>query len=277
VRKFGLFAFIVLLLPARAGAEIPPSTEQLVIVDGINFTTNGLPKSVHERERFFAVLNQKLREKGWNATTPIAESLCSPARDCLGYIAQQSHAPYVLHVTGEGNLKIGYSLRLQLYSAATKRSQRTNTFCEICVTDGIASSTADLALGLLADAARDDEEVSRNTRESQLTASSVAPAPLTQPRRLSWIPWSMIGAGALGLGIGVWALYEDGETSGDSHATGSTPLLVQDHHASKAFGLISLAAGGALAATGILWLARTPSATATVAVSPKHIAFSLRY
>ena len=276
-----------LLLSARAGAETAPyTTKQIVIVDGINFTTTGLPKSVRERERFFVVLTQKLREKGWTSPAPISESLCSAARDCLGYIVQESHAPYVLRLTGEGNLKVGYTLHLQLYSAATRNSQRTNTFCEICVTDGIATSTAELALGLLADAARDDDETVRkvaspataiDTRNGEL----VTPPPVAQARRLSWLPWSLIGAGAVGLGLGAWALYEDGKPSGnahaDVHADPGLPSVVQDHHSSRTLGIVGLAAGGALAATGILWLTLSSSSTTTVAVSPNHVVLSLRY
>ena len=277
--KLGL-VLLLILLPSRASAEsLDPLASQIVIVDGINFTTTGLPKSLRERERFFSVLGQKLREKGWIVAPPIAESLCSPVRDCLAYLAQESHAPYVLHLTGEGNLKVGYKLHLQVYSAATKRSQRTNTFCEICVTDGIATSAADLAIGLLADAARDDREAPEavaEARSSELTSPAAVALPeVPQPRRLAWIPWSMLGAGAVSIGFGAWALYEDGKPSGDSHGDVGRPVLVQDRRASKTIGIVSLAVGGALTAGGVLWLALTPSAA--VSASTDHVALKLRF
>jgi hypothetical protein len=269
---------------------VSSATNQIVIVDGINFTTTGLPKSVQERERFFVVLAQKLRDKGWTVPAPISEALCATARDCLGFIVQESHAPYVLRLTGEGNLKVGYTIHLQLYSAATKHSQRTNTFCEICVTDGIATSTADLALGLLADAARDDAVTAKDSQKPDspgLPPSTVgkgelvSPPASSEPRRLSWLPWSMIGVGAVGLGVGAWILHEDGKSSGsarvDANAEPGMPLVLRDHHTSKTMGVITLVAAGAVAAGGILWLALTPSGTATVALSPNQVALTVRY
>jgi hypothetical protein len=276
VPKVGL-VLLVFLLPARLRAESPPPpANQIVIVDGINFTTTGLPKSVRERERFFNVLEQKLRQKGWALAAPIAESLCSPARDCLGYLAQEAHAPYVLHLSGEGNLKVGYSLHLEVYSAATKRSQRTNTFCEICVTDGIATSAADLATGLLADAARDDRQTADAARGAELTTpATVAPPAVAQPRRSTWIPWSMLGAGAVAVGFGAWAIHEDGNPSGDSYGDVARPLLVREHRASQTMGIVAAAVGGAIAATGVLWLALTPSTA--VSASTNHVALKLRF
>ena len=277
-----LLACILSLAAPVASAPASAATGKVAIIDGIHFRTEGLHTTVPEADHFYKVLLQELAEKGWTPIAPpVSQDVCRGSiagRDCLAYIARESGAAYVLRLTGEGNLKEGYALRLEAYSAATKHSQRSNDVCDVCLTDDIAHSAAELSLGLLADAVKDDAETRRadelRNENAALARSLTSASPTIKVRHLAWIPWSLVGAGVVGIALGSWWIHEDGRSKG---FRASSPVISEDYYSSKSLGIASLIGGVALLAGGTIWLAITPSSTASVSASPNHVAFSLRY
>jgi hypothetical protein len=274
VLKFGLVSFLT-LFSLQASAESP--SQKLAIVDGINFTTDGIPKTVNERDRFFTVLTKKLADNGWSVLQPIRQDSCNSSRLCLAALAEQLPVAYVLRITGEGNLKVGYTLHYQLISSATKHVQKTNTFCEICITDDVSATSAELTLGLLGDARWDDAESAQQKPPTTMTKDVVSsPVIPDQPRRATWVPWSMVGVGAIGLAYGACALYENGKTTKNVPVAFSQ-VSAKERYSSKTLGILGLVGGGALAAAGTLWLVLTPSGSTAAAIAPGQISLNLRY
>lgn len=277
---------VLSLLASTAFAEAPPGARRKVaIVDGIRFKTEGLRTTVPEATHFFKVLTEKLTEGGWSPIPPVSQVLCLASRDCLEYIARETGADYVLRITGDGNLMEGYSLHVEVYSPRTRHSQRTNNVCDVCLTNDIAHSTATLSLGLIAEAVKDDADTERerdqqsqvaHSAEGQPDRAMIAAASVPEPRHISWIPWSMVGVGVVGLGLGGWWLYQDGRSK-ELRPTSASPVISNDYYSSRSLGIASLFGGGIALAAGGLWLALTPSSTARVTASPGHVAFSLRY
>lgn len=276
----------VLCLVARTALGEPAATEprKVVIIDGINFKTEGLRTTVREADHFYDVVVQRLKDKGWSPMTPpIAQALCGGAGaggDCLAYVVRESGAAYVLRLTGEGNLREGYSLHLEVYSSKTKHSQKSSHVCDVCLTDDIARSAAEVSLGLLADAVKDDADTKREIEQQAASANATetralktAP-PVSEPRHLSWIPWSMVGVGVIGVALGAWWLHEDGQSKGFQ---ATSPVISNDYYSSQSVGITSLVGGLALLAGGAVWLALTPSSTVSVSASPSHVALGLRY
>jgi hypothetical protein len=281
VRRFALSAALFTLVGV-AYAQPAAAAYALAVVDGINFTTEGMPKAANEREQFFKFFKEKLAAKGWTVISVVGESFCGATapNDCLASLAKES--PYVLRLTGEGNVKLGYTIHLELYSGATKRTSKNNTICETCFTDDIATFSADIARGLLQDAMTDDGDAKqRESKVQELPTPGTrldnisTPAGPSTPS-LSWLPWSMVAVGAGGLVFGGLAVAEDGKTHGGvPPATSLAPT--RGHYSSRSLGILSLIGGGALAIAGTTWLIWPTSKTTALSVSPTHLSFSLRY
>jgi hypothetical protein len=275
VYKFPLL-LLFFSLPSATGVA-QSSARKVAIIDGVTFKAEP-GDTVREADHFYKVVTQKLTAKGWAPIPPVSESVCRHAvaagGDCLGYVAHEAEADYVLRVTGDGNLMEGYSLRVEVYSPRTLHTQKTTNLCDVCVTDGIAQSTATISLDLLADAVKDDADTER---ERRLAGRDLVSGPsVSEPTNLSWIPWSMVGVGSIGIGIGTWWLSKNG-SSKDLHPASASPVLSNDYYSSKSLGLASVLGGAAMAAGGILWIALSPSSSASVIASPNHVAFNLRY
>ena len=192
---------VAILLFSLAGvARSEPAvaaTYQVAVVDGINFTTDGMPKAANEREQFFKFFKEKMVAKGWTVISVVSEASCGAAEphDCWPTLAKES--PYVLRLTGQGNVKLGYTIHLELYSGATKRTSKNNTICETCFTDDIATFSAEIAQGLLRDAMTDDANAKRAAQEppTQGTRRDIISTPAVSKRsQPSWLPWSMVGS-----------------------------------------------------------------------------------
>jgi hypothetical protein len=275
VSKFPLPLLLFSLPSATVFAQSP--ARKVAIIDGVRFKADS-STTVREADHFYKVVTQKLTAKGWAPSPPVSESMCqraSAGSDCLGYVTREAAADYVLRVTGDGNLMEGYSLRVEVYSPRTRHTQKTTNVCDVCVTDGIAQSTATISLDLLTDAVKDDAETARERRSASRDLVS-GRSSVSEPTNLSWIPWSMVGVGAIGIGLGTWWLSKNGNSK-DFHPASASPVVSNDYYSSKSLGLASVLGGAAMAAGGILWIALSPSSSASVIASPNHVAFNLRY
>jgi PEGA domain len=104
-----------------------------------------------------------------------------------------------------------------------------------------------------------------------ITQAPISPA--DAPTR--WIPWTLVGVGLAAVGYGIVALVEDGKQTGTYHVTSG--YVTREQYDSKAIGIVSTTAGALLAVGGGFWLYRTYSSSASVAVSPSHIALNVRF
>jgi hypothetical protein len=262
-----------------------PAGQTIVMVDAVAFITAGVPKTVNERERFFADLRKKLADHGWTTTVRPAEPECGTGKECLAHVQAATGADYVVGVSGEGNLLRGYTLHLQLYSAITHHVQQAAAFCDLCATDRIAGIAAEFAVGLLTDTIREEQALRLESRHVSTPAIlSPAPPPLqpaqppalapalaganpapdditpaearASPHRaqsdgLAWLSWGLMGAGAASAAYGGWALYQNGRYAGTTQVDASL-TLVRDRYASGAVGATALAVGAGLALVGVL-------------------------
>jgi hypothetical protein len=286
----------VLALPAlclKASAASPKEAAgppKVALLDAITFTVAGIPKTVHERDRFFARFRQTLDGKGWATLAPRPQDWCAGVADCLASVAGLGESDYALRLSGEGNLKYGYTINLELYSAATSQTQRTTAFCDICNTDRMAEIAADFAAKLLTAAASDAQAararakvplalaaappaVAAKPPKAVVTATPTPPAP---PSGIRWIPWTMTAVGVAGVAFGTRALIKDGDATGSPYSS-SPSSYAHDAYSSKGIGLASVIGGGVLAAAGIVWIVATPSKSTTIAASPSRVAVSVRF
>lgn len=289
-----LFSLVFAGLCPNALAEAPsdPSAPRVALVDGVKFIVAGIPKTVNERSRFFATFRQALAAQGWATVDPVADAACTGLGDCLAAVAKLAKADFALRLTGEGNLKHGYTINLELYAVDSAQLRASTTFCDICSTDRVAGIAAEFAGKLLAAAAHDRPAAKPATKTpvpamtgTATAANLQAPrpgshAPVMPPpatsSRVPWLPWTVTALGVAGLAYGSWALAKDGDASGPAFASSSS-TYVHETYSSKTVGLASVIGGGVLAAAGIVWLVATPSKSTTLAASPSRVVLSVRF
>jgi len=271
--KYSTRTLLVLLLaiPCRGRAETAMSDapkSRIVVLDAIAFVTAGVPKTVHERERFFATLRKSLGDKGWTVVLPSTAGCDSD--ECLSKLSGDADAPYALRISGEGSLVHGYTLDLALYSHATAQSRQATAFCDLCATDRMAGIAADFTIRLIAADAAKERPAPRQQaqRRPTLTPETAKPAPplsrnltlaATPPspsRAIPVLSSAMIGVGLVGVAYGSWALYKDGDFANSQPGSGNT--LTRERYASTTVGATSLAIGGALALVGTILLVTEP-------------------
>lgn len=296
LRNVALVSLLLLSVLANSPAAradsgpLPSQGNKLLVVDAISFTTTGVPKTVHERERFFATLRKAMGEKGWATIVQPADPSCISGDDCLVAVTQNADAPYALRISGEGNLVRGYTLHLRLYSPATKRSQQATAYCDICATDRMAEIASDFALRLINDAAKEERTTKQDekrpvasalTPKPEAPAASgigIVPAPPGPPSShvVPVLCWSMVGVGVLAMAYGGWALYKNGNSSGNGELS-STQVLARDRYSTTTLGATSLAVGGALALIGAIILMTEPRAATAVSLASSANGLSLRF
>jgi hypothetical protein len=279
---------LLTILCTQAFAQAPTSTSpphKVAVVDSVKFITAGIPKTIHERERFLVTFTRSMGEKGWTAIEASTDGPCSTSPDCLPKVGQRTGSKYVLRITGEGNLKLGYTLHLDLYSSATTHTQRTTAFCDICGTDRMAEIASDFTLELVTAATKEEQSLKAGpipipthlsppvtnspTRTAVVTRPPLSPVP-SQPSKLdAWLPWTMIGVGALGMAYGGWALHKNGDCSDPIL---SEPGATCHRIASNGIGALAMTGGGLLFLAGTLW-----EISASLSASPNHVALNMRF
>lgn len=278
---------LLTILSTQAFAQAPSPTSpprKVAVVDSVKFITAGIPKTIHERERFLVTFTHSMGEKGWTAVEASADGPCSTSADCLPKVGQQTAAKYVLRITGEGNLKLGYTLHLDLYSSATTHTQRSTAFCDICGTDRMAEIASDFALELLTAATKEEQSLKPGPTEisphlspsvtnlpaptADLARSPVSPVPPQPSKLATWLPWTMIGVGLISAGYGAWALHKNGACSDPV----LEPVASCHRTSSNTLGAVALTGGGVLFLAGTLW-----EISASLSASPNRIALNVRF
>jgi hypothetical protein len=286
VHLFGLA--VVSLLAREAVAQQAPGSS-VALVDAFKFP--GKATQAHHT-RLRAGIEEALAREGWSVASATTIADCGTTNECLAGVAGEHGVGYVLRISGQRSREseYGYDVSLDLYSVVTRHVRGGNWSCDICDSKRISEIAGKAAVDLLARTAKEEGEIKEAAKRAALAPVS-APIATATPRRadlvtpprstaepshISWIPWTMIGVGALGMVYGGWALYENGKSSG-SYYPPSSSTYAHDVYSSNARGLGSLIGGGALAAVGLIWLALTPSHSAAVSASPNHVALDLRF
>ena len=154
-----------------------------------------------------------------------------------------------------------YRLHLMLEDAETGHTLvARDDVCEIC-TEKDAAETVNIAASALKTALdhtpRTKTEQAANPVPALEARPPATPRPSMRSRLRRILPWVAVGAGAVGMGIGAYYLAIDGK---GTDCTGGVCGRFND---SKAWGIEGLAIGGAVAATGLVFLLLPQRATET--------------
>jgi hypothetical protein len=212
----------------------------------------------------------------------------------MSKLAKDTGVSYVLHLTGDRNQDDGYNVMVELFRASTAGIDKTMAYCDYCTVERMAEIVGRTALGMLATAAKEDEDLRRNPREQPSAAPVAAVPPTAEPPLLvdtpqplpvaestlskSWIPLTMFGVGALTGGYGLWALRKNGESTGSSCLSASAPTKCE-HYSSKTVGTVALVGGGLLAAVGVAWeiVILVKGTSTSVAIAPNSVSLTTRF
>jgi hypothetical protein len=261
----------------------------VAFVDAVKFPA----KATQAHDGFRAALEEALSPKSWflvQTRRPIPD--CGAEPDCMAKVASESSTNYVLRITGQKSQEYGYEINLDAYSKSSALSRSSSASCDICDSTRLAELASKSALELLGNLVKDEAAMREKAKHVAAAAAAVppvaAPAPspppgteivtppnVVEPATHGWIPWALIGTGAVAVGYGAWALAKNGDSAGSwSLASGE---VGRDYYGPKTVGLISLLGGGALAATGLIWVLTSPTHTTTVLASPQHVAINVRF
>jgi len=283
VLKIGLFVLLtgvsVNAFAQSSAPSLPP--QKVAVVTAVKFITAGLPKNIHERDRFLATFSGKLNEKGWATIEATLNANCAisgSGDECFSEVGREAHTSYVLKIGGEGNLEYGYNLQLELYSATTARTQKALAYCDLCNADKAAGIAAAFALNLLATATKEEQALPEFQHIAPDPLSTAKPQPQRDivsepvgpelhPNR-DRLPWSIMGVGAVGVAYGAYALYKDGECSKISRGS----VFTCDRISSRTLGIAAITGGGLLFLGGGIW-----KVTSSLSVSSNHIALNVRF
>jgi hypothetical protein len=261
-------------------------TTPVAIVDAFSFSA----KAVEAHARLRATMEEVLAAEGWLVAQGPDIADCGTTGECLAKIARDNGVGYVLRVSGQRKREYGYDVSLDLFSLVTGHVRGAVSSCDMCdsqrMSEGAGKAAVDLLAKTVEEEAQVKEEAKRTAPPPVVVATRVpspppvpSPAPPREPRA-SWIPWPMIGVGALGVAYGAWALYKNGQSSGSAHpgpATSYGPEYGRDVYSAKGLGIGTLVGGGVVLLTGVIWVAVTPSGSAALSAAPHHVALSLRF
>jgi hypothetical protein len=256
-------------------------------IDAVKFPPKAATQA-HQRLR--ATLEETLAPKSWylaQTSRPIAD--CGGSPECMAKTAEETNTLYVLRISGQKIRDFGYDITLDLFTTATGYSRSSHATCDFCDPASMSKIVSDTAVEMLTSVLKEEASL-REKAKREVPTPAVAPAPSTpppaalvaplppptEPHHISWIPWSMIGVGALTMVYGGWCLYKDGSSTGSFYPS-SASAYGHNAYASKSLGLGTLIGGGVVALAGGIWLFVTPSRTLAVSASPNHVALSLRF
>lgn len=260
----------------------------VAFIDAVKFP----PKATQAHVRLRATLDEALSPKNWFLATtgrPIAD--CGGTPNCMAKVASETSTQYVLRISGQKSQEYAYEIGLDLYSTALGGMRGSLATCDICDPGRMAEVASKAAVDLLASVAK--EEADLKVRAKRVAPPPVPPVasqfpsappaalvtpptvPIAEPASRSWIPWTLIGVGAVAAVYGGWAIHMDGQST--ESCSDSPTHTTCDRYSSQTRGIVGMVGGGALLLTGAIWLRATSAHTTTVAVSPNHVALNVRF
>jgi len=276
------------------GAE----AKQVVVGQSITFA----PKAQKYRAKVWEKVEAAVKDSGWAPVKVETGPNGCAVKDCPREIAQRELVETVLSIDGNYSSS-GYSFTVKVWSKNGRNgSGWVGEFggeCGVCsgselaeaVAANVRKALAGEAERLVADAAARAEVATPTAKEKSVppaaapaaesapgptpAANLVEPPATAEPRGVAWVPWTVVGLGALAIGYGGWALYKDGKSNGTCSA-GPTAKMC-DTYSSHTLGVVGLVGGGVLVMAGVIWEITTPSSTTSVSASPNHVALNVRF
>lgn len=275
----------ITFLPARQAAA-QQATGSVAFIDAFKFPAKA--KQAHDRLR--ASMEDALSRSGWSLKQGPAD--CGITNECMTKVTRETGATYVLRVSGQRSQEFGYDVSLDLYSLASGHLRGAISSCDICDSKRMSETAGKAAVDLLAKTVREDAELREAASKQAMPPPPIAapapaapapapavlippPQPTAESHHTSWIPWSMIGVGAIGMAYGGWALYKNGSSA--SYHPSSSSTYAHDTYTSNTLGVTTMVSGGLFALAGAIWLGTTPSHAIAVSASPNHVALSMRF
>ena len=161
-----------------------------------------------------------------------------------------------------------YRMHLMLEDAQTGNTLvARDDVCEICTEKDAADAVNIAASALkttLDHTARTMPQAAKPVAPPLETKPQPAPRPTVGARLRKILPWVAIGAGAVGMGIGAYYLAIDGKQTDCPPGPG----MCQHLNDSKTWGIEGRAIGGAVAATGLVFVLIPPRTDAPKATAP---------
>jgi hypothetical protein len=274
---------LLLLLVLTAACLASPGVRAqplriVAVIDAVKFP----PKAKQAHERLREALQEALAPKSWFLTERrIAD--CGGTAEGMAKVARDTGTSYVVRLSGTRTRDDGYDLTVELYTTQSERIASGSAACDRCDLQRINEAASQAVLDLLA-AALKEEPPRREAPPPALPPPTPPPAPapalvasppVPAPAPLRWLPWTLIGSGALAAGYGTWALVKNGDATGS--CTQQPDGLHCARYSSGILGAGLLVGGGALVVAGTFWLLVTPSHSAGVTASPNHVALHVRF
>jgi hypothetical protein len=278
-----LIAMVFFLVGAAAlsgQAQAQPLSRTVILVDTVSLPTK-VPRA-HERMR--AKLEATLAARGWVLAQVVPPSACVRTADCLPKVAKQASAGYALRLSGEGNSENGYNVTLDLFSAADGQMRTNAAYCDLCNVDSLAEILKRMGMEMLdsaeetaakASQSRVAQPVAPPPKPPQAAPSLVSPPAAPEPESVSWVPWTLVAAGAAAGAYGFWALHKDGERSGSCSPTHDPTTC--ERYSGRGLGIGAALGGGALFLGGAIWGVTSLLRSASVSASPNHVALNVRF
>jgi hypothetical protein len=282
---------LLAILTLAAGWSLPREAlaqplRTVAFIDAVKFPA----KATQAHGRLRATLEETISPKSWflvETPRPIAD--CGATPDCMAKVARDVNTQYVLRIAGQKSQEYAYEISLGLYSAALGGVRESLATCDICDPGRMAEVASKAAVDLLVSVQKEEASL-RERAKQEAPVPSIAsqppsappaalvtppPVPSVEPATRSWIPWTLIGVGAVATVYGVWATHENGQSTGS--CSDSPTRTSCDHYSSQAQGIVGIVGGGALMLTGAVWLFTASTHATTVAVSPNHVALNVRF
>jgi hypothetical protein len=275
------------LILAAVGFVSPAASAQplrtVAVIDAVKFP----PKAKQAHDLLRSTLEEVLAPKNWFLAEPRRIADCGGTIECMTKVAGDTKTDYVVRLSGARTQDDGYDITVELFTTQTARIQNSGAYCDYCDLQRINEVTGKSVLGLLTSALK-EEAALKEAKKAAIPAvptptppttvvppAIVTPPPIVEQAPMRWLPWTMIGAGALAAGYGAWALHKNGDSTGSCSDTPTRTTC--EHYSSGGIGVGALIGGGALAVAGTIWLLATPSHTTAVAISPNHVALNVRF
>jgi hypothetical protein len=289
------------LILTNAGSTLAEvgGTEARRLVVGQSITL--APKAQKFRAKVWEKIEATAHDAGWTPVKVEGGANDCGVKDCPSEIALREQVETVLSIEGNySGTAYGFTVRVWSKNGRDGRSGWVGEFgseCELCsgsefanaVGTNVRKALASETERLLANAATKPTVATVTSEERSAVppaaldppasppppANIVSPPATPEPEAASWVPWTMIGVGALAIGYGAWGLHKDGKSAGNCSA-GPTAKTC-DAYSFHTLGVISIVGGGVLAMAGVIWVITTPSHTTSVSASPNYVALSVRF
>jgi hypothetical protein len=280
--RFPTHLALLAVLWSPAVAATTPLARAVIVVDGVSLA----PKVPQAHERMRTHLEAALARENWALVRVAGADDCDPT--CEARLVDETGAKYLLRLTGDRNQDDGYDVVVNLVRPARGSTRITKAYCDYCTIERMADVVGRTATQMLASAASEEPPEPKIVSDPQLPQQEtpVPPSPGPEPNPAlatpgpqpptgyGWLPWTLIGVGAIAAGYGAWALHEDGKATGTCSLARTTTC---ERYDSEGIGIVALAGGGLLAVTGLVWeivrLTRGPE----IAFSPNSVSLTARF